>query len=112
MTRYFGAFRDDVPSAGDELVGTGLVPICCLSNEPTVLRAAAPFEQPPAAAEPPGIISHVQFAVEFHVPYAFNFELRREGWHIAIKPRTSDPPFGSGRPAPYLNHQRAEQLRN
>src|ERR1039458_1473687 len=29
-----------------------------------------------------------------------------------VEPRTSDPPFGSGRPAPYLNHQRAEQLRN
>src|SRR5579862_1501948 len=27
-------------------------------------------------------------------------------------PRTSDPPFGSGRPAPYLNHHFAEQLRN
>src|ERR1019366_4181176 len=26
-------------------------------------------------------------------------------------PRTSDPPLGSGRPAPYLNHHLAEQLR-
>src|ERR1035438_10676425 len=27
------------------------------------------------------------------------------------RPRTSDPPFGSGRPAPYLNHHFAEQFR-
>src|ERR1035438_151149 len=26
-------------------------------------------------------------------------------------PRTSDPPLGSGKPAPYLNHHFAEQLR-